>query len=342
MSNPIEIHVGVVGAGYLGEYHIARYLENPAVKSLVICDPDAARRQELRAKYPRVSADYAGLEELLASEKLHAVSIVTPDHLHRAGAEKCLAAGCHALITKPLATNLEDAVAIIRCADRHNRHIFVAQETRFRSRFRAVADLLRSGRLGEIIHLRVDAISDRRIHFAEAPWYRSAETGRSAIVGTGVHEVDLLRHLIGRPVTAVSAMSNRLGSLEFPKDKTIAALFQFEGGAIGQVTVTYEARWPKAGRIDHHIHLVGSKGMVIGNVVSYDGETEWLPLPTDKNEVLAGSQACVDAFLETVLRGVPPAVSGRDALESLEACVAADRATETGRVVAPAEIAVRV
>jgi UDP-N-acetylglucosamine 3-dehydrogenase len=268
------------------------------------------------------------------------VSVVTPDHLHRAGAEACLAAGCDTLVTKPIATNLDDARAIVRAAERSGRKLMVAQESRFRTRFRAIHDLLRSGRLGEIIHLRIDAFSDRRRHFAEAPWYRSAEAGRSAIVGTGIHEVDLIRYLIGRPFEAVSAFSNKLGELEFPKDKTITALYRFEGGAIGTVTISYEARWPAAGRMEQPFHLAGSRGMIVGNSWSCDGEPGWQALPADKDEITAGSRACVESFLDSLINGVPIAVTGADALASLVACVAADRAVETGRVILARDMAV--
>lgn len=317
-----ELHVGVVGLG-LGRCHVAAYAESAAIGRLVVCDPNAARREEITHDFPTVDKGYTQLEEMLHTEDLDAVSVVTPDHLHRAHAEMCLGAGCHVLLTKPLATNLHDGCAIVRAAEAASRKLMVAHEARFRAHIRAIKAMLDAGELGDVIHLRIDDIGDKRAQFQDAPWYASTEANRTAMVGTGIHEVDLLRHLIGRPIESVYAFGNRIGSLAFPKDKTTAALFQFAGGAIGQVTVTYEAHWPRAGMISDHLRLVGTKGIIVEHKLALDNQDEWTDLPQDA-EWSDSTRRCVQAFLASVLDGVPVPVTGQDALASLAACVAAD------------------
>jgi UDP-N-acetylglucosamine 3-dehydrogenase len=320
-----KLDVGVVGLG-LGWHHAAAYTQCEEVGRLVVCDLDPRRVRE----------GYDDLDAMLEAERLDAVSIVTPDHLHRAHAERCLERGCHVLLTKPLATNLEDGRAIVRAAEAASRVLMVAHERRFRTHIRAIREMLEAGELGEIIHLRIDAIQDRRAQFSRSPWYASAEAGRTALVGTGVHEVDLLRYFVRRPIQSVCAYSNQIGTLEFPKDKTTAALFRFEGGTIGQVTVTYEAHWPKAGLIDDHFRLVSTKGLIVGFRVAGDGRDDWEDLPRDPEPLATGTLGCVKAFLRSVVEGAAVAVSGRDAFASLAACVAADESAATGKPAAPA------
>jgi predicted dehydrogenase len=276
---------------------------------------------------------------MLNAERPDAVSIVTPDHLHRPHAERCLEAGCHVLLTKPIATNLEDARAMISAADGSKRVLMVAHERRFRTHIRALRAMLDAGELGDIIHLRIDAIQDKRGQFLRSPWYASAEAGRTALVGSGIHEVDLLRHLIGRPIQSVCAYSNRLGTLDFPKDKTTAALFRFEDSTIGQVTVTYEAHWPKAGAVDDHFRLVGTKGMVVGFRVARDGRDDWEDLPRDEDALYTGTLGCVEAFLRSIVDGAPVPVPGRDAFASLAAGVAVDESAASGKATVPASLA---
>jgi predicted dehydrogenase len=155
-------------------------------------------------------------------------------------------------------------------------------------------------------------------------------------VGSGIHEVDLLRHLIGEPIESVSAFSNRLGTLEFPRDKTTAGLFRFAGGSIGQVTVTYEAHWPAEGSIDDHFRLVGTQGVVVGPRVARDGRDEWEDLPSDPNPLIEGTRGCVAAFLRAICDDAPVAITGRDAFASLAACAAADESAARGEPVVPA------
>ena len=312
------------------------YGESEEVGRLVVCDLDQGRLEEARKAFPKAAGSYEDLDAMLHAERLDAVSIVTPDHLHRPYAERCLERGCHVLLTKPLATNLEDGRAIVRAARAASRVLMVAHERRFRTHVRAIREMLEAGKLGEIIHLRIDAIQDKRAQFSRSPWYASAEAGRTALVSTGIHEVDLLRYFVRRPIQSVCAYSNQIGTLEFPKDKTTAALFQFEGGTIGQVTVTYEAHWPKAGLIDDHFRLVGTKGLIVGSRVARDGRDDWHDLPQDREPSVTGTLGCVRAFLRSVLEGAPVAVTGRDAFASLAACAAADESAATGRLTAPA------
>jgi predicted dehydrogenase len=329
------LSVGVIGLG-LGRHHVAAYAQSPHVGGLAVCDLDEQRIRDMQAEFAQVGQGYRDLDTMLNAERLDAVSVVTPDHLHRPHAERCLEAGCHVLLTKPIATNLDDARAIINAADRSKRVLMVAHERRFRTHIRALSAMLDAGELGDIIHLRIDAIQDKRGQFRRSPWYASAEAGRTALVGTGIHEVDLLRHLIGRPIRSVSAYSNCLGTLEFPKDKTTAALFQFEGGAIGQVTVTYEAHWANAGAIDDHFRLVGTKGMVVGFRVARDGRDGWEDLPRDADALYTGTLGCVEAFLRSIIDAVAVPITGRDAFASLAACVAADESAASGRAAVPA------
>ena len=329
-----DLKVGVVGLG-LGKYFAAACDHSNLVGRLVVCDPDGDRRKAAHERAPKVSAGYASLEEMLSAENLDAVCVVTPDHLHRSHVETCLEAGCHVLMTKPLATNLDDGRAIIRASEASGKKVMVAHERRFRSRYKAIKKLLDDGRLGEVILIQANQVDDRRDHFTRAPWYASPEAGRTAIVGSGIHEVDLIRFLIGRPIKTVSASSNRLGELEFPKSKTTATVLQFEGGAIGQTAVCYEVHWPKRDQPADHFLLAASKGVVYGSQYKLDDGDGWEDLPVDDAEIAAGCGGSVDTFLTALTEGHTVPVTLRDAYATLAACVAADESAATGKTLVP-------
>ena len=329
-----ELNVGVVGLG-LGRHFVAACASSGSVGRVIICDPDAKRRNAIRKEVPAVAGGYERIEEMLEKERLDAVCIVTPDHLHRPHASLCLDAGCHVLMTKPLATNLEDGRAIVTAAETKGKDLMVAHERRFRSRFRKIKSLLDERSLGEIILLQMNQVADKRAQFARSPWYASDQAGRTAIVGTGIHEVDMLRFLVNKPILSVSARGNRLGTLEFPQDKTTATVIQFEGGAIGQTAVSYEAHWPRdGGQLDHFL-LVATGGVVRGRRYAIDGSPGWEDLPMDDHEIPASCRRAVEAFLEALVEGRELPVSAREAYATLAACVAADESAATGRPVVP-------
>lgn len=332
-----DLSIGVIGLG-LGAVHAAAYDRNEAVGRLVVCDPDQERAADVMRDQQRIDKAYAGLEEMLDAEELDGVSIVTPDHLHRGQVEQCLRAKCHVLVTKPIATNLDDARAMVRAADDAGRLLMVAHERRFRTRERAVRDLLGSGKLGDVVHVRLDDIQDKRRQFRRSPWYATAQAGRTALVGTGIHEVDLLRFYIDRPIVRVAALSNHVGTLDFPTNTTTAALFEFEGGAIGQVTVTYEAHWPRAGPLQHPFRLIGTRGVIVDGQVARDGQDGWEHLPPNEDGIVVGTTGCVDAFVHSMLTGEPVPIDGREGFRSLAACVAADASAASGNPATPADL----
>ncbi len=328
--------VGVLGLG-LGRYHVGWYAGCSAVRRLVVCDPNADRVHAVREAYPQVAAAYASLEEMLAAEHLDAISVTTPDHLHRPHAVRCLQAGCHVLLAKPIATNLEDARAIIETEEAGSARLMLAHERRYRVSTLAIKGLLNAGSLGDIIHLTIDSIQDKRDQFRRAPWYAAPEAGRSAIVGSGIHQVDLVRYLVGQPVDSVMAYANRMGSMEFPKDKTTAALFHFASGTIGQVTVSYEAHWPPKQAVDgHSFRLIGTRGVIMGSQVAIDGQEGWGEIPEAQSPLVTGVLGCIEAFVDSLLHDKPMTITARDAYESLAAAIAADESAVTGRAVAPA------
>lgn len=333
-----SIKAAVVGLG-LGQHFVRGLVEHPDIDWLVLVDPDADRAETVQKEHNKVNAIYETLEVMLEKEHPDAVCVVTPDHLHRPHSTACFEAGAHVLQTKPLATNLEDARAIVASAKATGKKLMVAHERRFRPRVKRIKEILDAGELGDLIHVRIDAIQDKRGQFARSPWYASVEAGRSALNGSGIHEVDLARHYAGQPVASVCAFANRLGDLEFPRDKTTSALFQFTGGVVGQVTVTYEARWPRSKALDDKFRLVASAGMIVGDQVYREGAEDWEDLSGVDNSIGAGIVGAVHAFVDSVVNDAPIAVTGEDAFDSLSAACAADTSAERGEMVRPETLA---
>jgi predicted dehydrogenase len=112
-----DIHgFGVIGTGVWGETHLMTYSSHPRAKLSCICDLDEELLAERAAQYGAESytTDY---RELLARDEVEAVSVVTPDFLHREIAMAAAEAGKHILLEKPMATTVEDCEAMIEAAD---------------------------------------------------------------------------------------------------------------------------------------------------------------------------------------------------------------------------------
>lgn len=330
-----KLRIGLVGLGFGGQF-LNAMKDSEHVGAIVLCDSDAERMKQTKSASPLISSGYTDLSEMLDKEKLDAVIVVTPDHLHRPHAEICFEAGVHLLLTKPMACTLADGRAILKAAEKTDRIFMVAQERRFRKSNIALKKMLVADDFGQVIHVRSDIIMDKQPYFRQKPWYASKEAGRTPIVGTGIHEVDMLRHFIGSDIISVAAFGNRFGDMEFPTDKTTVAIFKFRNGAVGQVTTTYVAK-PKKGRSEEgNFLLSGTKGGVEGHRFARNGSDQWEKLPKDfYNNTQEGVSGCVHEFIDTLITGKKPPVSGRDAFASLAACIAADQSSATGQMVQP-------
>ncbi len=322
------MRVGVVGLG-LGKTHALTYDRREEVSSIALCDVDLDRAREFAEQLQTPAVCYAALDAMLAAEVPEAVSVVTPDAFHRQQAEAILALGAHVLLTKPIATNLEDAAAIEAAAAAAAGRLMIAHERRFRPSYARARELIAAGALGDIIYVRLQGLQNAAKKFARAPWYAGAEAGRTAITGSGVHQVDLMRWLSGKEVLSVRALGNRIGPIGFHHYKTIASLFELQDGAIGEVVFTYESTPPFGG---DGLMAIGSEGMIAdGRFRSRSGTEEILDFSGETME--SGSAACVDAFLDALTAGAPMPVTAADAIRSLAAALAANRAAETDTVI---------
>lgn len=139
-----KLKIGVVGLGRFVEIaHMPTYFNSrytPNIEVAALCDVSQERLDEWQKKY-NVPAGYTNIDKMLDQEKLDAVVVVTPDHLHTDIVCKALEKGCDVLVEKPLATDIGECHKIIQTAkktgrrvitDFHKREDPAHQEARYR------------------------------------------------------------------------------------------------------------------------------------------------------------------------------------------------------------------
>lgn len=188
------LRVGVIGAGAMGKNHIRIYSEMPDVELAGISDIDRALVEELAEQYQTKA--FTNYKELL-NEGLDAVSIVVPTKMHRQVAIDAIEAGAHVLVEKPIADTVENADAIIKAAKDKKRLAMVGHIERFNPAVTKLKEIIDSGLLGKIV-----SISTTRV----GPYNpRIRDVG--VILDIGVHDIDVISYLYGRPVNQVYAVA---------------------------------------------------------------------------------------------------------------------------------------
>jgi predicted dehydrogenase len=255
-----KIKVAVVGAGILGSRHARVFHELDESELVAVVDNNPERAERV-AKLNGAQA-HTDLSAMLASAQVDAVSVATPDHLHREPVITALKAGKHVLMEKPLATTTEDARAIAAAVG--ERTVMVNFSQRYVSDNVWIKQRIDAGEIGTpkmIVSIKFDTISVPTGMIAR--W--SAQT--SPLWFMSSHDLDLVQWFLGAEPVEVVARETR-GTLKargFDVHDGLNALIQYQGG----VAANFHSSWihpntyPRVA--DGTLQIIGSEGAITYN-----------------------------------------------------------------------------
>ena len=249
----------LIGAGLFGEQHARAYQRHPAVAFEVVCDLDPARAEIIATRYGarRWTTD---LGAVLDDSTIQAVSVATPDHAHRDVAIACLRAGKHVLLEKPLATNLQDALAIAAVAGRSSGKLMLDFHNRLNPPMVAARDAVAAGQLGQPSYVYARLSNRLDVPQQMLGWSKHS----SALWFLGSHMIDVVCWILGeRPIRVYALKRDSvLSARGIPTADFHIAVLEFPSG----VVATFEHAWilPR-GQLavkDLKLEILGSDGAV--------------------------------------------------------------------------------
>ena len=320
----------------MGSMHASIFAHAPNCELIAIVDPNEKLASSVAAACGGAKV-YASHADLLASERLDLVSVCTPDNMHREAAEAVAAAGVNLFLEKPIASNIEDAKAIIAAAKTSGVKLGVGYLLRFDPRYAQAKKMIEDGSIGDPIHLYTRRNSAR----TEGPKRYAGKLPLALHVT--VHDVDMVLWMLrGRKPVSVYAQQNDRLLGEIGTQDSMAAIVRFSDGTI----VNFEAAWslPAGARhmIDARMEFIGTDGAFevqcgdsglyfADNTTSREIDTQhW---PTTDGRVSGDLREQLLSVLEWLDGADYPVASGEEALASLELTLAMIRSAETGEVV---------
>lgn len=216
-----DIGIGVVSLGWMGRLHSTSYQRIPSrfpelgvrPRLVVAADPLEANQQAATEQFGFDKA-VASIDEVLADPDVEAVSICSPNFLHRDFAVKAAQAGKPFWIEKPMGVSAAQSREIHDAAAAARDGAGVATAVGFNYRHApAVAhlrEMIAEGRLGRITNVRCWLIAD----YASSPdgpltWRYDRDKGGSGVIGDLLsHGADLVQHVTGQHLTEVTATSD--------------------------------------------------------------------------------------------------------------------------------------
>jgi predicted dehydrogenase len=291
-KNPRRIGLAIIGAGRVGLFRGEVAARHPQVDFIGLAEIKPDRAKEVAAK---VGADFvtADYRELLARPEVTAAIISTDEHLH---VEPILAAverKLPLLIEKPLATDLADSERVLAAIRKSGVDAVVGYTQRFRRRWLAAKEKVRTGALGDVTLVTSRAFMNRLV--ALDNYQRTDDPSSiSPMVISGTHALDVVMWMMEakKPVEVYArSVDKALGPLCGGIDAT-AGVITFEDGSLYHASISWALPkvWPGA-VYSLEVGIVGTEG-----VLTIDD--------THRDIVLATSQAQGEGYAPDAARRV--------------------------------------
>lgn len=212
--------VGVVGLGNVAQEHLKGYAGVDEISVIAGADPDADRARHAETTYGLKG--YADFQEMLASEKLDIVSVLTPPALHLPVVKAAAAAGCHILCEKPIAVAPEDVTAMRKAVTDANVKFLFGASYRHLPAMQRARKIISDNALGDIRLIVETAIGGHgaaktpRLSPVHYPIGGPGGTP-TGLVDHGVHMIDAFPWLTGSEIETVYGAGNISGEDPHPE-----------------------------------------------------------------------------------------------------------------------------
>ncbi|MFT3987502.1 Gfo/Idh/MocA family protein [Aestuariivirga sp.] len=229
----MTLNIAVIGCGVMGGDHARTFAGNvPGATLAVIADADPARAKALAQELDAAESSADPLA-VIASPRIDAVIVASPDATHHGFVLAAVKAGKPVLCEKPLATTSAACLDIVEAeAKAGQRLVTVGYQRRFDPAYVEMKGVLSSGALGRTLMLHC-----HHRNVAAPSWF----TADMAISNSAVHEMDIARWLLDDELITVDARMPKLSAT--PEGAPVFLTFDTAKGTLVTVEVTNNAAY---------------------------------------------------------------------------------------------------
>lgn len=278
MAGSEQRRIGIIGAGWVSEYHLPAWIKQSARAGIVaIADPSAEARTA-RSEAFGIPRTYESAQAMLSEEALDAVDICAPREVHVELVRLAAAKSVDILCQKPLAPDYDQAVALVAGLPSSIR-LMVHENWRFRAYYRRLKTWLQDGLAGDIRQVQFEFFSSGMIADADGnrpalirqPFFRKQQ--RLLVMEVMIHHLDTLRYLFGE-MEVVAARLERSNDDIVAEDVAAVVLRRLDDGVIVTINANLAVHGAPPAPRDHlrvfgtqaTLELLGSRLSAKGNV----------------------------------------------------------------------------
>ncbi len=269
------LRYAIIGCGRISPNHLMAAKENN-LNIVALCDLIPANMADkiVKCGLPNSTKQYTDYKQMLDEEDLDLIAIATESGKHAAIALDCIEKGIHVIIEKPIALSLEDADAIIAAAERKGVQVSACHQNRFNKSIQKIREAVEAGRFGKLFHGTAHIRWNRGpSYYKQAAWRGTWEQDGGALMNQCIHNIDLLRWMMGDEISEVFAYTDRLNHDYIEAEDLGIALVKFKNGAYGVIEGTTNV-YPA--NLEETLYIFGEKGTVKAGGQSVNIIEEWL------------------------------------------------------------------
>ncbi|MGA8890506.1 MAG: NAD-dependent epimerase/dehydratase family protein [Anaeromyxobacteraceae bacterium] len=246
--------VGLLGAGYIADWHARALRSVPGVELAAVCDTVEGRARALAGKHGILGV-HTSLEAMLAGSRLDAVHVLLPPDGHFAAARQALSAGVHVWMEKPMCPSSAECAELARTAREAGLSLGVGHNFLYAEPFERLRTHLRQGDLGRLDHVTVTWNRElpQATHGPFDAWMLARPD--RILLEIGSHSVAHLLDLLGEPESLDAEASN---AIDLPNGQPFFRRWSVNGH---RGPTAFDLRFSFVpGFAEHSIHVRGSLG----------------------------------------------------------------------------------
>ncbi len=366
-----SIGISVIGCGGMGMAIVKRLIAvDPRLQVRTIYDPSPESVEKALQSIntqPRVCESY---QEAVADPEVDWVMIASWNCFHKEQTIAAFEAGKHVFCQKPLATTLDDCVAMQDACRASGRMFNIGFTLRYAPHYRKIRQLLSEGLVGDIISVEFNETLDfNHGGYIMGDWRRLQANAGTHLLEKCCHDIDLANWMIGSLASRVASFGGlnffkpenahhieRIGPRDdgkpaystwrttglnsFTSDKDIidnqVAIVEYANG----VRATFHTNC-NSGIPERRMVILGSEGAIRADLYAGTIQTKRIGFTIkieDQSVSLSDGHGGGDDILarelaDSMLNGAPPSVGLHEGLTSALTCFAIDDAMVHGQVV---------
>lgn len=193
-----QLRIAVIGTGYWGGNYVRTFTELPSTQVVAICDQRQENLDKITHRFPDLIST-TEVDDILKMGDVDAIVVCTNASTHYDITSRCLGAGKHVLLEKPMTLLADESEKLLKISKENGVILMVGHIYLYNNGIRMIKDYIDNGDIGQLYYLYTQRTNLGPIrHDVNALW------------DLAPHDISILNYLLGGTPEWVSAVAHNV------------------------------------------------------------------------------------------------------------------------------------